>query len=96
MSSMTHMVGFGMVFLIGLLNGATVVITRPFDFPDVLGAYKSWGCTYTVGLPVMLHGLLQAQTERPQDVASGRFYFSGGDWVSRTAGGFSSCLRSRL
>jgi long-chain acyl-CoA synthetase len=82
MSSMTHMVGFGMVFLSGLLNGATVVITRPFDFRGVLEAYGRWGCTYTVGLPVMFHGLLQAQTEMPQDMASGRFYFSGGDSAS--------------
>jgi long-chain acyl-CoA synthetase len=82
MSSMTHMIGFAMVFLSGLLNGATVVITRPFDFRAVLEAYGRWGCTYTVGLPVMFHGLLQAQAEMPQDVASGRFYFSGGDSAS--------------
>ena len=30
----------------------------------------------------MFHGLLQAQTEMPQEVASGRFYFSGGDSAS--------------
>jgi long-chain acyl-CoA synthetase len=82
MSSMTHMVAFGMLFLSGLLNGATIVITRPFDFQGVLEAYGRWGCTYTVGLPVMLHGLLQAQTEMLRDVASGRFYFSGGDCAS--------------
>jgi long-chain acyl-CoA synthetase len=80
-SSMAHLVGFGMVFLSGLLNGATVVITRPFDFESVLRAYAKWRCTYTMGLPVMFHGLLQAYTEAPQDVASGRFYFCGGDSV---------------
>jgi len=42
MSSMTHLVGFGMVFLSGLLNGATVVITRPFDFRSALQAYARW------------------------------------------------------
>jgi long-chain acyl-CoA synthetase len=78
-SSMAHMVGFGMVFLSGLLNGATVVITRPFDFESALRAYAKWGCTYMMGLPVLFHGLLQAYTEAPQDVASGRFYFCGGD-----------------
>jgi long-chain acyl-CoA synthetase len=81
MSSLTHLVGFGMVFLSGLLNGATVVITRPFDFRSVLQAYARWGCTYTMGLPVMFHGLLQAQSEMQFDVASGRFYFCGGDSV---------------
>jgi long-chain acyl-CoA synthetase len=82
MSSMAHMVGFGMVFLSGLLNGATIVITRPFDFENVLRAFAHWSCTYAVGLPVMFHGLLQAFAEEPQDVASGRFYFCGGDSVS--------------
>jgi long-chain acyl-CoA synthetase len=76
------MVGFGMAFLSGLLNGATVVITKPFDFTSVLEAYGRWGCTYTVGLPMMFHGLLQTQTEMPHDMASGRFYFCGGDSLS--------------
>jgi long-chain acyl-CoA synthetase len=84
MSSMMHMVGFGMVFLSGLLNGATVVITGPFDFKGVLESFGRWSCTYTVGLPVMFHGLLQAQSEMPQDVASGRFYFCGGDSLPPT------------
>jgi len=81
MSSMTHLIGFAMVFLSGLLNGATVVITGPFDFRSVLESYARWGCTYTVALPVMFHGLLQAQSEMQFDVASGRFYFCGGDSV---------------
>jgi long-chain acyl-CoA synthetase len=81
MSSMTHLVGFGMVFLSGLLNGATVVITRPFDFTSVLQAYARWGCTYSFALPVIFHGLLQAQTKMPHNVSSGRFYFCGGDSV---------------
>jgi long-chain acyl-CoA synthetase len=82
MSSMGHMVGFGMMFLSGLLNGATVVITRPFDFDNVLETYAEWRSTYLLGLPVMFHGLLQAQTEMPRETASGRFYFCGGDSVS--------------
>jgi long-chain acyl-CoA synthetase len=82
MSSMAHMIGFAMVFLSSLLNGATIVITRPFDFENVLRAYARWSCTYAVGLPVMFHGLLQALREKPQDVVSGRFYFCGGDSVS--------------
>jgi len=81
MSSMAHLVGFGMAFLSGLLNGATVIITRPFDFENVLRAYAKWSCTYAMGLPVMFHGLLQAYTEAPQNIASGRFYFCGGDSV---------------
>jgi long-chain acyl-CoA synthetase len=82
MSSMAHMVGFAMMFLSGLLNGATVVITRPFDFKTVLESYAAWGSTYLLGLPVMFHGLLQAQAESPRDIASGGFYFCGGDSVS--------------
>jgi long-chain acyl-CoA synthetase len=84
MSSMAHLVALCMVFLSGLLNGATVVITGPFDFENVLQAYAKWRCTYIMGLPVIFHGLFQAYTEAPQDVASGRFYFCGGDSVPPT------------
>jgi long-chain acyl-CoA synthetase len=80
-SSMMHLVGFGMIFLAGLLNGATIVITRPFDFESVLQSYKRWGSTYVLGLPVMFRGLLQAQLAKRHDVASGQFYFCGGDCV---------------
>ncbi len=51
MSSMAHLIGYGMMFLAGLLNGATIVITRPFDFESVLNAFARWGKTYTAGLP---------------------------------------------
>ena len=69
MPSMTHLIGFGMMFLSGLLNGATVVITQPFDFKGVLEAYERRRCTFTTGVSVMFHGLLQEQTERPRHVA---------------------------
>jgi long-chain acyl-CoA synthetase len=82
MSSMSHMIGFAMLFLSGLLNGATVAITQPLDFQAVLSAFARWRCTYTVGVPVMFQGLLQAQEASPHDVSSGRFYFCGGDCVS--------------
>jgi acyl-CoA synthetase (AMP-forming)/AMP-acid ligase II len=83
-SSMMRLVGFGMMFLAGLLNGATVVITRPFDYESVLQSYERWGSTYVLGLPVMFRGLLQAQLASPRDVASGQFYFCGGDCVPPT------------
>lgn len=38
MSSMAHMVAFGMVFLSALQSGATTVITRPFEFLSSLDA----------------------------------------------------------
>jgi len=82
MSSMAHLIGFGMMFLSGLLNGATVVITRPFEFEPVLRSFARWGSTYAAGLPVMLQGLLEAQIATPHDVSAGRFYFAGGDSVS--------------
>jgi long-chain acyl-CoA synthetase len=81
MSSMAHTVAFAMMFLSGLLNGATVVITLPFDFKSVLESHAEWGANYLVGLPVMFHGLLQAQTEMPREIAPGSFYFCGGDSV---------------
>jgi long-chain acyl-CoA synthetase len=81
MSSMSHMIGFAMMFLSGLVNGATVVLTRPFDFKSTLQAFTRWRGTYLAGLPVMFHGLIQTQIEMRTDVASGRFYFCGGDSV---------------
>jgi long-chain acyl-CoA synthetase len=93
MSSMAHVVGLGMLFLSGLLNGATTVITRPMEFAQTLEAYARWGCTYTLGLPVMFEGLVQAQTAAPRDVSSGQFYFCGGDCVSPALqGAFQAAL----
>jgi long-chain acyl-CoA synthetase len=84
MSSMAHMIGFGLLFLSALLNGATVVITRPFDTEGSLDAFARWNCTYTLGLPAMFECLLRAQTAAPCNVASGRFFFCGGDSVAPT------------
>ena len=81
MTSMTHMIGFGMMFLSGLLNGATVVISRPFDFKSTVQAIAHRRGTYVLGLPVMFHGLIQAHAEVQSDVSSGEFYFCGGDSV---------------
>src|SRR5581483_10278788 len=36
MSSMAHQVGFGMAFTSALVNGASIVITRPFEFSNSL------------------------------------------------------------
>lgn len=81
MSSMAHMAAFGMVFLSALQNGATTVITRPFEFLDSLDAIARWNCTYLFGLPVMFKLLLEAQLSAPRDVSSGRFCWCGGDSV---------------
>jgi long-chain acyl-CoA synthetase len=70
-----------MIFLSGLLNGASLVISRPFDFHDNLQAFAGWRGTYMLGLPVMFRGLVQTQKRMRSDVASGRFYFCGGDSV---------------
>ena len=82
MSSMAHLVGLGMLFLSGLLNGATIVIGRPMDFTQLLEASARWRCTYTIGLPVLIDGLLRAQIALPHDLSSMRFYFCGGDSLS--------------
>jgi len=81
MSSMTHMVAFGMLFLSALQSGATTVITRPFEFQSSLDAIARWRCTYIFGLPVLLKLLLETQLSAPRDVTSGRFSFCGGDSV---------------
>ena len=81
-SSMAHMVGFGMLFLSSLLNGATVVLLPRIEPLAVLQAIERHRCTYTFGLPILFHTLAQAQSATPHDVRSGRFYFCGGDSVS--------------
>jgi long-chain acyl-CoA synthetase len=81
-SSMAHMFGFGMLYLPSLLNGATVAITRVLDPALLLQTLERWRGTYLLGLPVMFHDLVQAQTTAPRDVSSGRIYFCGGDSVS--------------
>ena len=49
MSSMAHLMGL-MLLTSGLLNGATTVITRPFDFSSSLDAFERWGCSFTLAL----------------------------------------------
>jgi long-chain acyl-CoA synthetase len=83
-SSMAHQVGFGMAFLSGLVNGATTVITRPFDFDGALNAFERWRGTYTVTLPVILQCLVKLQDEAPRDLSSARLFFGGGDSVTPT------------
>ena len=82
MSSMAHVGAFTGLFLAALENGATLVITRPFDFSAALEAFARWRITLTGGLPIIMQGLLSAQTATPHDVSSGRLYFCAGDAVS--------------
>ncbi|MCC6586661.1 MAG: acyl--CoA ligase [Bryobacterales bacterium] len=82
MSSMAHLIGLALLTTSALANGATTVLTRPFDFNGALEAFVRWRCTFTLALPVLLHGLLEAQRQAPCDVASGRLFFGGGDSVS--------------
>jgi len=81
-SSMAHLVGLGMGLLSALVNGATTVITLPFDFDGALNAFERWRGTYMVTLPVILQCLLKRQTETPRDLSSARLIFGGGDSVT--------------
>jgi acyl-CoA synthetase (AMP-forming)/AMP-acid ligase II len=83
-TSMAHVGAFAGAFLPALVNGATIVITRPFDFTAALEAFPRWRVTLAGGLPVILQGLLSAQIANPHDVSSGRLYFCAGDSVSPT------------
>jgi len=71
-----------MLLTSGLLNGATTVITRPFDFSSSLDAFERWGCTFTFALPVLFQSLCETQRAAPRDVSSGRHFFCGGDSVT--------------
>lgn len=81
-SSMAHLVGLGMSLLSALVNGATAVITRPFDFDAALNGFERWRGTYMVTLPVILQCLLKRQTEAPRDLSSARLIFGGGDSIT--------------
>jgi acyl-CoA synthetase (AMP-forming)/AMP-acid ligase II len=82
MSSMAHLIGFGMLLLSALLNGAAVAIAPALDPATILGTFERWRGTYTAGLPAAVHGMVQAQLASPRDVSSGRHYFCGGDSAS--------------
>jgi long-chain acyl-CoA synthetase len=75
MSSMAHMVGFGMLLLPALLNGATVAIAPALDPGAILETFERWRGTYAIALPAALHNLVEAQRAAPRDVSSGRIYF---------------------
>jgi len=81
-SSMAHMIGFGMLFLAALLNGATVAIAPASDPAAILDTLERWRGTYMAGLPATVHSLVQMQLAEPRDVSSGRTYFCGGDSAS--------------
>lgn len=81
-SSMAHILGFAMVFLAGLLNGATVVLLPQIDPQAVLRAFERHRCTYMCGLPTFFHAVAQTQSATPHDVSSGRHFLCGGDSVS--------------
>ncbi len=70
MSSMAHLVGFGMCFLSALVNGATTVITRPFDFEGALNAFECWHGTYTMSLPVLLQCFLDSCRPGPRVISA--------------------------
>ncbi len=81
-SSMAHILSFGMVYLAGLLNGATVVLLPSIDPEAVLRAFEQHRCTHMCGLPTFFHAVAQAQSANPRDVSSGRHFYCGGDSVS--------------
>jgi long-chain acyl-CoA synthetase len=71
-----------MCFTAALANGATTVITRPFECERALDAFERWRGTYTVTLPVILQSLLNAQSQKARDLSSARLFFCGGDSVT--------------
>ncbi len=81
-SSMAHILGFAMIFLGSLMNGATVVLLPQISSEAVLQAFARHRCTYMGGLPTFFHAVAQAQHATPHDVSSGRHFFCGGDSVS--------------
>ncbi|HYZ85598.1 MAG TPA: AMP-binding protein [Bryobacteraceae bacterium] len=78
-------IAFASGLYLGLLtvisSGGTCVLAPAFDAPHILDLIERFQCTSTLGLPSMVHLLLEAQTLRPRQVSSIRTFLSGGDSV---------------
>jgi long-chain acyl-CoA synthetase len=72
----------GLYVLLGTLRlGEPCVLLPTFDPAAALDAIERFRCTLTLGLPAMMHFILEEQVRQPRDVASLRMVYAGGDSV---------------
>jgi long-chain acyl-CoA synthetase len=81
MTTMMHCAGLYCDLLPAILGGTTAVLAPAFEPGVVLDLIERFRCTFTVGLPTLIHYLLEEQSQRPRDVSSLRLVYAGGDAV---------------
>jgi fatty-acyl-CoA synthase len=77
-----HTAGSGMMALGACQSGCRMILEKLFDPPRLLDILEAERVAFTVGVPTMLIGLLEAQAARPRDVSSLKMIVSGGSMVS--------------
>jgi long-chain acyl-CoA synthetase len=70
------------VFLVGLIEGASVVLLRVFEAGAALDFIERFGCTSLVALPACLQLMVEEQSTSPRNVSTLRDVLVGGDSVS--------------
>lgn len=80
-SQMAHMTGLQVVYLQGLIQGASVVLLKAFGPTAALDAIERYGCTYVLSLPACLQQIAEQQAEHPRNVSSLQGILAGGDSV---------------
>jgi long-chain acyl-CoA synthetase len=81
LTTMMHASGLYCDLLPAILAGTTAVLAPPFEPGKVLDLIERFHCSYTVGLPALIHFLLEEQAARPRDVSSMRLFYAAGDSV---------------
>src|SRR5262245_41439481 len=81
LTTMMHASGLYCDLLPTILGGTTAVLAPAFEPGVVLDLIERHHCSFTVGLPTLIHDLVEEQARRPRDVSSMRLFYSGGDAV---------------
>ena len=76
-----HTAGCAMMTLGACQFGCRMILAKLFDPSRLLDLIEAERVAFTVGVPTMLIGLLEAQAARPRDISSLRMIVSGGAMV---------------
>jgi long-chain acyl-CoA synthetase len=81
LTTMMHASGLYCDLLPAILGGTTAVLAPAFEPGIVLDLIERHRCSFTVGLPTLIHYLVEEQAQRPRDVSSMRLVYGAGDAV---------------
>src|SRR5262245_62112899 len=70
LTTMMHASGLYCDLLPTILGGTTAVLAPAFEPGVVLDLIERHHCSFTVGLPTLIHDLVEEQARRPRDVSS--------------------------